>query len=105
MTNNAQEEERRKFDEYCEENIMGMLNPEFCFRIWLARAQQPAKASLEWQPIETAPRDGTFILTWHKEGGGPDISRYINGAWTKWAIVPTHWMPLPEIPESAGRGD
>lgn len=60
----------------------------------------------EWQPISTAPKDGTIILLyipraftyptkpgyWWKQHGywrayGPD------------AIRPTHWMPLPEPPQ------
>lgn len=53
---------------------------------------------MEWKPIETAPKDGTFILTWHPEGGRPEISRYVGTYWTRWSIIPTHWMPLPDAP-------
>jgi hypothetical protein len=80
----------------------------------------------EWQPIESAPRDGTAIL-----GFGPgrrppvpaitvvawDMDRAIEtfgrpgfvalvGAWPAYAdsqldlqSQPTHWMPLPAAPQ------
>lgn len=57
----------------------------------------------EWQPIETAPRDGTHFLTYR-----PDR---IQEAWWKsdselggfgftyaGYSFPTHWMPLPKPP-------
>jgi hypothetical protein len=64
------------------------------------------KAPSGWQPIETAPRDGTLILMWIEHTidikGGPMI-----GGWHKKIgfsasrfDVPTHWMPLPPPPES-----
>lgn len=68
----------------------------------------------EWQPIETAPKDGSDILVWD------DFEISIT-FWGKTAHVPiygwiqvdfgdlydlepmepqpTHWMPLPEPPE------
>lgn len=63
---------------------------------------------MEWQPIETAPKDGTPVLLYatpRMEVG------YWNVAVTDVGITgwypsmywrrPTHWMPLPEPPEDA----
>ena len=69
----------------------------------------------DWQPIETAPKDGTWVLTIIK-GYIPSVSHW-NACYRKWLIVspedhgdetmeiltdgeynPTHWMPLPAAP-------
>jgi len=58
---------------------------------------------MEWQPIETAPKDGTVIIVReYREGGGlVDEGRYDEDEYGKgrWRIkscflTPTHWMPL-----------
>ena len=67
---------------------------------------------IEWQPIETAPKDGTDILV--MTGETMHVVRWINihGDFDYWAVddnkhgpftlrgkAPTHWMPLPEPPK------
>ena len=72
---------------------------------------------MKWQPIETAPKDGTPILlsVWEM---GPDMSSaaWRNGFWDmrhlddgdfdEWECLerefgsPTHWMPLLAPPEA-----
>lgn len=62
---------------------------------------------MNWQPIETAPTDGTEFI-----GYSAGLRAY-EGQWTAyvcrrqnnlWIAVgegvanPTHWMPLPEAP-------
>ncbi len=72
----------------------------------------------EWQPIDTAPKDGTTILT-HSRRLGHVLVRYDaehqaerdrfldRTCWrVDWdgdylASDPTHWMMLPEPPESS----
>lgn len=64
-----------------------------------------------WHPIDTAPKDGTFILTW---GRGQDASAsdydFMVVAWStrdkEWYAPGhdggftgiSHWMPLPRPP-------
>jgi hypothetical protein len=74
---------------------------------WAARAKA-AEAKLSapsaWQPMETAPKDGRFVLLWH-----PDWSGAAFGSWTNefqwgdphtftWPTQPTMWHPCPPLP-------
>lgn len=63
----------------------------------------------EWQPIETAPKDGSSVLTFSPNDGYPLIVFWQDEMWLiDWDHdrayglepddKPTHWMPLPEPP-------
>jgi len=74
------------------------------------RAAQPPEVA-QWQPIKTAPKDGTevaLLFPHEDEIFGKAFPRVRAGAWcnSTWSLphfyAPTHWHPLPESPRAAG---
>lgn len=67
---------------------------------------------MEWQPIETAPADGSEFLGYEPIEGiavmykftGPDGIFYWDATSQCIEMHPTHWMPLPEAPNVQLRG-
>lgn len=58
-----------------------------------------------WQPIETAPKDGTVVLLAHPKGriaDGCHHPRYGAWSWPYVMLEPTHWAPLPAAPKQEG---
>ena len=74
-----------------------------------------------WMPIETAPKDGSYLLLWEQYSKTPFVGFWSDGSWpvshehvdaeggwdgpividvTSMSI--THWMPLPPAPSTEG---
>jgi hypothetical protein len=73
--------------------------------LWRKDARAALEAADTWQPIKTAPTDGSLFLVWAPEYVGlpsiyslcayhPDAGFCIDEL-----REPTHWMPLPEPPK------
>ena len=87
--------------------------------LYLAAAPQPAVAA-GWQSIETAPKDGSYLLLWEQYSDAPFVGYWSDGSWSVshehvdaeggWdganvvdalSMPITHWMPLPAAPGPA----
>lgn len=99
------------------------------YRIAMGWDKQSGFAVAGWQPIKTAPKDGTHILVWTDASdtayvvcwadAAKGIRKYLtaeSGAERGWHLAldgelfdrehePTHWMPLPDAPTSQEEQD
>lgn len=74
-----------------------------------------ASIEMQWQPIETALKDGTPVIVFCPDNHPEE--QVMCGQWYSYAggfwgihiddqrIEPTHWMPLPAPPENLASDD
>lgn len=95
------------------------LNTEMAWKAWQAARALPADVAPGWLPIESAPKDGTYVLLWEQYGTNPFVGYWwrdrwsvshehvdAEGGWDGANVVDaismpvTHWMPLPAAPDA-----
>ena len=68
-----------------------------------------ALEATQWQPIETAPKDGSLVLVGSRARGGLMVAATWSMTYARWRILgapvdvwflPDVWMPLPPNPEA-----
>lgn len=68
------------------------------------QAAYRAGMQAQWQPIDTAPTDGTYVLIYGHDSECVEIGNCEDGFgwWSQEGPrdpAPTHWMPIPQPPK------
>lgn len=89
---------------------MGVRFPVMLRQMWSGGdVQKWIDENLGWRAIETAPKDGRYVLLYDAQRAGEYLmAQWFHGAWwgrrtlsgkaITWTDA-THWMPLPEPPK------
>ena len=110
----------RQFGSHSSRDIWSRLMPDdFTTLAKLISTRDAARDAARWQPIETAPRDGTrilvlvraqtYLVSWKEYGTRDGVTTGWCGydcdedTWYSWGFddgEPTHWQPVPSPPIS-----
>ncbi len=109
----AAEAERDGFREECEgyRETVADWKQQFLAREAAESQVTALRGALEWQPIETAPKDGTRFIGLKPNRNVEVVhwsTKYRPSAWAtdeEFYLYPTHWMPLPAPPASGPAPD
>jgi hypothetical protein len=97
-------------DRSCGETITALCRHIEKLEAEVARLTQEQETLKSWQPMETAPKDGTNVLVcWHDGATASMFAVGHNlGDGRRWQNThdwlhnerswPTHWMPVPDPP-------
>lgn len=92
---------------YLERRQSGLYRSESAnseWKVW--QAAMAHKGAECWQPIETAPKDGTNFLALigdqPYEARFDERGRVVRFIHTNFDCKPTHWAPLPAAPKQEG---
>lgn len=59
---------------------------------------KPEPIANGWRSMDTAPKDGTWILVWRPISRRCDMARLDLDYYQNGENSPSHWQPLPEGP-------
>lgn len=113
-TNKEITEWLREAGEYAKEYVRqgggGVRDQNAAAKLWFKRTVQVEAGG--WQPIETAPKNGTEVLVCraYEDETVYAVAHYEGHEWRDMGDIgwggmtgddnqPTHWQPLPEPPE------
>ena len=105
-------ESRREFEEWARDKMIPEMAMKYAQAAWQAARER------QWMPIESAPKDGTQILSfaewegitvcswlecseiWEEKNKYGWVKYYDTNQMSYEVFQPTHWMPLHNPPTS-----
>lgn len=93
--------------QWCARNVESLGDTSRWFLELETELRRIAALSTGWQPIETAPKDGQWVMLWWPHWEQFPAFGYFENCWHSQIAIssdndpgPTHWQPLPAPPET-----